>query len=116
MHVINRSAAIIKPKQPFVDWANSVSDEENKYMIKDFSTDCSVILLPGIDSDEHAEAIVQNLYNDIFEVELSSWTTDENEWPRKRKYEMFLEWFEIEYHSIVLDPFEDDIEKEPYDY
>ena len=29
---------------------------------------------------------------------------------------MFLEWFEVEYHSMVFDPFEDDIEKEPYDY
>lgn len=45
MFIINRSVAIIKPKQPFVDWANSVVDEE-QYSISDFSTDCSVILLP----------------------------------------------------------------------
>jgi hypothetical protein len=116
MNVINRSAAILIPKQPFVDWANSLEEEEDKYSIEDFSSDCTVILLPVIDSDEHADAIVKDLYKNIFEAELSSWTTDENEWPRNRKYEMFLEWFEIEYHSIVIDPFEDDIEKEPYDY
>ena len=113
MYVINRSAAIIIPKQPFVDWANSLEEKENKYSIKDFNSDCTVILLPEIDSDEHA---VKDLYKNIFEAELSSWTTDENEWPRNRKYEMFLEWFEFEYHSIALDPFEDDIEKEPYVY
>ena len=116
MYVINRSAAIIRPKQPFADWANSLEDEENKYSIKDFSSDCTVILLTEIDSDEHADAIVKNLYKNIFEVELLGWTTDENEWPRNRKYEMFLEWFEVEYHSIVIDPFVDDIEKEHYDY
>ena len=116
MYVINRSAAIIIPKKPFVDWANSLEEEGNKYSIEDFSSDCTVILLPAIDSDEHADAIVKDLYKNIFEAELSSWTTDENEWPRNRTYKMFLEWFEVEYHSMVFDPFEDDIEKESYDY
>lgn len=116
MYVINRSSAIVIPKQPFVDWANSLEEGENKYSIEDFSADQTVILLPEIDSDEHADVIVKDLYKNIFEAELSGWTTDENEWPRNRKYEMFLEWFGVEYHSIVLDPFEDDIEKEPYDY
>jgi hypothetical protein len=116
MYITSRSAAIIIPKQPFVDWANSLEEEENKYLIEDFKSDCTVILLPEIDSDEHADTIVKNLYKNIFEVELSGWTTDENEWPRNRKYEMFLEWFEVEYHSMVFDPFEDDINKDPYDY
>ena len=36
MFQINRSVAIIKPKQPFVDWANSVVDEDVQYSISDF--------------------------------------------------------------------------------
>jgi hypothetical protein len=116
MFQINRSVAIIKPKQPFVDWANSVVDEEEQYSLSDFSTECSVILLPEYDSDEHAEVILKEICQDIFEIELSSWMTDDETWPEKRTYKMFLDWFDVEFHSMIFDPFPDDIEKEPYEY
>jgi len=112
MYVTNRSAAIIKPQQPYVDWVNSIEDEGRKHSIEDFSTDCSVVLLPEYDPDEDAEAIVKDLYSHIFELELSGWVTDESTWPDNRSYEMFQEWFDVELHSMVYDPYEDDIEKE----
>jgi hypothetical protein len=62
MFQIDRSVAIIKPKQPFVDWANSVGGEEGQFSISDFSTDCSVILLPVVDSDEQAEAFIKDMF------------------------------------------------------
>ncbi|MBW2490317.1 MAG: hypothetical protein JRE65_04130 [Deltaproteobacteria bacterium] len=116
MFQIDRSVAIIKPKQPFVDWANSVGDEENQYSIQDFSTDCSVILLPVVDSDEQAEAFIEDMFQDIFELELSSWIVVDEMWPDNITYKMFLEWFEVEYHSMAFDSLKDDIEKEAYDY
>jgi len=112
MYVINRSAAIIRPKQPFVVWVNSVADEGHQYSIEDFRTDCSVILLPETDSDEHAESILKDLFSSIFDLDLSGWITDESAWPDNRTYEMFKEWFDVEFHSMIFDPYEDDIEKE----
>ena len=62
MFQIDRSVAVIKPKQPFVDWVNSMPDAgDDQYTIQDFSTDCSVILLPVVDSDEHAEAYIRDI-------------------------------------------------------
>jgi hypothetical protein len=116
MFQINRSVAIIKPKQPFVDWANSVVDEDDQYSISDFSTDCSVILLPVVDSDEHAEAFIKDIFQDLFELELSSWIVGDEMWPENITYKMFLEWFDVEFHSMVFDSLKDDIEKDPYDY
>ena len=117
MHTINRSVAIIKPKQPFADWVNSFPDAgDDQYTIQDFSTDCSVILLPVVDSDEQAEAFVKDIFQDLFELELSSWMTDDDTWPEKITYKMFLEWFDVEFHSMVFDSLKDDIEKDPYDY
>jgi hypothetical protein len=116
MFLINRSVAIIKPKQPFVDWANSVGNEKDQYSISDFSTDCSVILLPVVDSDEHAEAFIKDIFQDLFELELSSWIVDDEMWPENITYKMFLEWFCVEFHSMVFDSLKDDIEKDPYDY
>ncbi|MGD8770387.1 MAG: hypothetical protein PVJ20_11230 [Desulfobacterales bacterium] len=71
MFQINRSVAIIRPKQPFVDWANSITDEDEQYSIHSFNTDCSVILLPEYDSDEDAEAFIKDIFQDVFEIELS---------------------------------------------
>ncbi|MDH3956935.1 MAG: hypothetical protein OET81_09595 [Desulfobacteraceae bacterium] len=116
MFQINRSVAIIKPKQPFVDWANSVVDEDVQYSISDFSTDCSVILLPVVDSDENAEAFIKDIFQDLFELELSSWIVVDEMWPENITYKMFLEWFDVEFHSMVFDSLKDDIEKDPYDY
>ncbi len=116
MFQINRSVAIIKPKQPFVDWANSVVDAGDQYSIHDFSTDCSVILLPVVDSDEHAEAFIKDIFQDLFELELSSWIVVDEMWPENITYKMFLEWFAVEFHSMVFDSLKDDIEKDPYGY
>jgi len=116
MFQTNRSVAIIKPKQPFVDWANSIIDEKEQYSISDFRTDCSVILLPVVDSDEQAEDLIKEMYQDVFELELSSWIVDEEMWPENITYPMFLEWFDVEYHSMVFDSIKDGIDKEPYYY
>jgi hypothetical protein len=78
--------------------------------------ECHVILLPEYDLHEDAEVIIKELYNDIFEVELSGWITDKSKWPENRTYEKFLEWFDVELHSMVFDPFEENIEKKPYEY
>ena len=106
MFFINRSVAVIKPKQPFADWVNSLADAgDDQYTIQDFSTDCSVILLPVVDSDEQAEAFIKDMFRDLFELELSSWMTDDETWPEKRTYKMFLDWFDVEFHSMVFDHF-----------
>ena len=114
MYVINRSVAVIRPKQPYVDWANSVSNDGRTYSLEELSEDCSVILLPEYDSDQHADAILRDLYPRIFEVELYSWSVDSQDWPKKRNFSKFLDWFDVELHSMVFDPSEDDIEKEPH--
>ena len=117
MFQIDRSVAIIKPKQPFVDWANSFPDAgDDQYTIQDFSSDCSVILLPEADSDEHSKSLLRKIFKDVFELELSSWMKDDDTWPEDITYEMFLEWFDVEFHSMVFDSLSYNIEKEPYDY
>jgi hypothetical protein len=37
-------------------------------------------------------------------------------WPENKTYKMFQEWFDVEFHSMVFDLLQSDIEKEPYDY
>jgi hypothetical protein len=44
------------------------------------------------------------------------WCTDETLWPDDSSQKKFRDSFGVEFRSIVLDLFEDEIEKEPYEY
>jgi hypothetical protein len=46
--------------------------------------------------------------------ELTAWCTDGTTFPKKRTLATFELWFEVEFHSMVLDMIEDkEIEHEP---
>jgi len=70
MYTINRSFAIIRPKQPFVDWANELPDAEFQSSLDDFKTDCLAILIPDYQTDEEAIGYINDIYEDIFIEEL----------------------------------------------
>jgi hypothetical protein len=89
MYTINRSIAIIKPKQPFVDWANELPDAELKSSLKDFKTDCLSLLIPEFNTDEEAKRYIDNIYEDIFVEELYGWCTEESWFPQDRTSDMF---------------------------
>lgn len=112
MYTINRSIAIIRQKQPFVDWANQLPDAELKSSLDDFKTDCLAILIPDYDTDEEAEGYINEIYEDIFIEELYGWCTEEAWFPQDRTNEMFWQWFEVELHSIVMDSCMEPIEEE----
>ena len=42
-------------------------------------------------------------YKVIFEEQLSGWWRDETDWPTKRDMKTFTHWFDVEFHSVVLD-------------
>src|SRR5438874_5738361 len=59
--------------------------------------------LPEIWQDSDQPAILEWCYDILFEEQLESWWTDEALWPKERDLKMFLDWFEVEFHSLVLD-------------
>lgn len=114
MYLINRAVAIIKPRQAYIDWANSLPDTEDEITLEEVRTDCTAILLPEYDYVENAPVFIKKICSEIFEMELEEESLDRKHWPQNLDYNTFLEWFDIEIHSVVIDPLEDDIEKEPY--
>ncbi|MGR3178308.1 MAG: hypothetical protein ACUZ8E_09670 [Candidatus Anammoxibacter sp.] len=44
-----------------------------------------------------------NFYDLIFEEQLYSWWTNENDWPSNRDFNTFVEWFDCKFHSLVMD-------------
>jgi hypothetical protein len=55
---INRSVAVIKPKQPFLDWLNALPDSEQPFTLTDLQTDCTVLLLPEFGNDHQAQKFI----------------------------------------------------------
>ena len=47
---------------------------------------------------------------------MSSWIVVAEMQPESMTYKMFLEWFDVESHSMVFVSHKDEIEKDSYDY
>jgi len=111
MYSIDRSVAIIRPKQPFLDWANKLPDAEEEVSLEDLVDDCTAILIAECDDAQEAKALINAMALDFLESELFSWCTYQNWWPQNRTKEMFWDWFDVEFHSIVIDPYQDRIKR-----
>ncbi len=106
--------AIIKPKQPFLDWLKKLPDPMPDATLDELRTDCEVILVPERDSDPDGMKYIQSNHGFVFEMVLDGYWTDETGWPVKRDWRTFKEWFDIEFHSVVNDLSEECIIKEEY--
>ncbi|MCB0482319.1 MAG: hypothetical protein KDC83_12885 [Flavobacteriales bacterium] len=96
---INRNAIVVKAKKPFFDWINYLypdspifeKEEDNIYLIREK------------DSNQEIENWLKRNFDQIFQNELNDWHTLEIDWPQKRTFKIFKEWFEYEINSMVLD-------------
>lgn len=109
MYHVNRSVAVIKPKQPFFDWLKSTPDWDLDLTLDNLRVDCTALLVPEFDEPENAVSYIDDRFEQIFEMELSSWYEDKKLWPAKRDLQTFWEWFEVELHSVVVDVPDEDI-------
>jgi len=103
MQDINRSLMVVKPKQPFLDWVRSVDSEDERLELKDLRDDATAYLIPEFETFDDRMEILEWCAGFVFDQELRSWYTDEDLWPGLRDAEIFLEWFDIEFHSLVFD-------------
>lgn len=102
MPEINRSLIIVKAKQPFVEWLNSI-DPEDESDLDDVNDEPTAYLVPEYETNDEQEGIIEWCAEFVFEYELWSWCTDEDLWPVGRDAVMFREWFDVQFHSIVND-------------
>jgi hypothetical protein len=100
LDMINRSAVVVRPKQPYIDWALGLDDSG---LTPDVETEQTIYLFPSFDDDVQGKRILRKHYQVIFESELEAWHLLEDDWPQKRTYALFLNWFEVSFHSMVED-------------
>ena len=113
MYFVDRSVAVIKPRESFHQWLHAVPGSEVDISLDSLRCDCTVILLPEFNDPEDAVAYIDEIYLQLFKMELASWYEEESLWPKDLSLKAFWEWFNVEIHSTVIDSVEGEITNMP---
>lgn len=111
MKTINRTALTIRPKQPYIDWANSFEEGEKYGPDNQHAT---TILVSDEYDEFNYETYLKKIYKILFEEELESWMPNPDDWPKIKSYKMFKDWFEIICSDMIWDYGAGDIEHEKF--
>lgn len=106
MDTVNRSVAIVVPREPYLEWTrqdDATGIAENVF--EAMHEDPHAFLLPEYMDDKEKEAMLEHFSPAIFESMLDGWLRDRGCWPKNRDYEMFKKWFEVRICSVVEDLF-----------
>jgi hypothetical protein len=108
---INRSAISLKPLQPFIDWHNAIypTTSIEASDLNDINT-----YLINSNSYEDIEVHLKKKFDKYFMMELEGWHTNKKEWPQRRNYKMFKNWFEVNICTAVFDLEKTPVRKDDY--
>jgi hypothetical protein len=107
MDVINRSAVIVMPAEPFLNWLHRADPTSAELRLEDLRREPTIYLLPEYDTEEQAQGHLQEVSGEIFEEQLNGWYRVPSVWPVERDFDTFNRWFEYHFHSILVDLGED---------
>lgn len=111
--MVNRTAVILRCKEPFIRWINESDPykDDPGITLEGTNNERTVYLVSDDDGENIDEWISLN-FKVLFDNELGDWYTDESLWPKKRDRKTFDQWFDVEYHTVIIDtvdgPIEDD--------
>jgi len=102
MEMLNRSAVIVKPRLPYLEWTRRDDDEGlAESVFETLRREPTVYLLPEFEDPSSQREVLEQFWPVLFEAMLEGWVKDEVSWPKKRTLEMFQEWFEVQMSAIV---------------
>ena len=114
MKTINRMLAVFKPKQPYLDWINSLPGSGLKITMDDLQDGKTCYLTPVSETNEDALEFILKNAKKILQVELSGWDTSGEFWPKALNQELLLDFFDIDICSEVFDTMSGPIDRDDY--
>lgn len=96
-------ALTLRPKQPMLDWLNSLAGSEPGIKLSKLRNHPIAVLVPQLESEAQVLQFLESNLNRFFEQALLAWSLDLNAWPRKRDLRSFRELFEVELCMNVFD-------------
>ena len=100
-YVTNHSAFVLIPEAPMLAWVQEVNDED---LTMDILFDESeVYLVPSFETDDELDKALEKFWPRMFDIELTAWSRDKNNWPKNRSFEMFQQWFKLTPFNGIVD-------------
>jgi hypothetical protein len=64
--MLNRSAIVVKPKQPFLDWLHTADPTSHRLTLGDLSREPTIYLIPECDTEADIQEVLSELCEEIF--------------------------------------------------
>jgi hypothetical protein len=103
MITLNRTAIMVRPGQPFLDWLHRADPTSSELNLEDLRREPTVYLLPECENEEEVRERLKEVCGQIFEEQLDGWYRVPSSWPNRRDLTAFDHWFEWSFHSVVVD-------------
>ncbi len=107
MKLLNRSAFVVLPRQPFVDWSNGLdvdADGLNQQLsLEEQRREGTVYMIDEVNSEADFQQALQGQWRNIFQNELSAWDELGDFWPHELSFEKFQQWFDVYPQIMALD-------------
>jgi len=105
--MVNRTALLLRYKEPAIQWMNDVDPVKDVEILteKVVNMERTVYLISDDDgeNEETQQAWIKRNFRNLFESELEGWYTDPDLWPKPLTLKLFHEWFDTEFHSVIID-------------
>jgi hypothetical protein len=103
VETLNRSAIMVRPKQPFLDWLHTADPTSLEPTLRNLVQEPTIYLIPECDTNEEVREVLRELCAEIFEEQLGGWYSDASTWPANRSFDVFCRWFDFQHHSMLVD-------------
>lgn len=106
MRLVNRQAAVVRLRQPFVDWINETEKRTGgttRFTAEEVNREPNVYLLEQHELPEDNRSYLEKFSTAIFEAKLSGWYNDPDMWPKSQSSEVFSKWLKVDLLSMVID-------------
>ena len=70
---LNRSAIVVKPRQPFLDWLHAADSTSSDLTLRELVLEPAIYLIPECDTPEEVADILHELCDEIFVEQLAGW-------------------------------------------
>ncbi|HEY6371261.1 MAG TPA: hypothetical protein VIX37_11835 [Candidatus Sulfotelmatobacter sp.] len=77
MVTLNRSAIIVEPKQPFLDWLHTADPTSRRLTMRELVLEPTIYLIPECDTNAEVDEALRVMCEEIFIEQLAGWFTDE---------------------------------------
>ncbi len=104
MEMLNRSAVVVRPREPYLHWAKKDdSSGVAEGVFEDLRSTPSIYLIREDEEVVDPNELVKRMWSEIFKAMLENWVKLPELWPSNRTKKMFDKWFEVQVFECVFD-------------